>query len=139
MLTTPIKIAKGVFEGIDPNVLLSSTVYKIGKAFDPDLTCFVVPGIGIPLGFLFFTPFMFNPLNLIYYGLGLWYEDNSSSDKNKADSQKRKFIDDLLNKAGSLEGINCEEVKNHNDVLKFNSLGYYVKLNSDGSTSDVIT
>jgi len=129
LLTTPIKIAKGLFEGIDPNVLLSSTIYKIGKAFDPDLTCFVVPGIGLPLGFLFFTPFMFNPLNLIYYGLGLWYEDDSSNDKNKADSQKRKFIDDLLNKAGTLEGINCEEVKDHNDVLKFNSLGYYVNPN----------
>lgn len=126
IFTTPIKIAKGLIEGIDPNVALSSGIYKVGKTFEPELTSFLIPAIGVPLGFWIFSPFMFNPFNIIYYALGLWYEDGNSNGQNKAEEQKRKYIEDLLNNTGINASINCEDALQHSDVVKFDNFGYYV-------------
>lgn len=112
LLLTPIKIAKGFIEATDPNVAIVSTTYKVAKQFEPDIPSYVVPGVGVSLAIagifappLF--PFALNPMNGAYYGLGLWYEDNNSDEKNKSDARKRKYLNDLIDSASGAETISC--------------------------------
>jgi len=132
LLSIPVKIAKGFIEGADLNAGVSSTIYKIGRMFDENLTSFVVPAVGVPLGFLGlipfspFMPFAWNPFNIIYYAGLLWYEDNSS-DSEKAQEQKRNYINGLFNTEANLSS--CEAAKDHSDIIKLQPApkDYYIK------------
>jgi hypothetical protein len=112
LLLTPIKIAKGFIESTDANVAAISTVYKVAKQFEPDIPSYTVPAVGVPLAIagLFsppLFPFALNPMNGAYYGLGLWYEDNNSDEKNKSDARKRKYLNDLIDSAAEAKTISC--------------------------------
>lgn len=129
LLTTPAKIAKGFIEATDPNVAIVSTTYKIAKQFEPDIPSYTIPAVGLPMGLLGLIPFSpllpvaLNPLNGAYYGLGLWYEDSNSNEKNKSDAKKRKYLNDLLDSAASGKEQACGE--DNKEIIKQDEQDFY--------------
>jgi hypothetical protein len=127
VFTAPLKIVKGYAEASDPNVALTSGIYKLGKLVQPDLPSYLIPAAGVPLGVasIFIPPmlpFAMNIVNSFYYGAGLWAE-GFGDDLTKKKEAMKKFTDSLL-EAQTITGELCENVKNHSDVLKFDDKKY---------------
>jgi len=113
LLTTPIKILKGIVESSEPNVALISTVYKTAKSLKPDLTSAIIPAVSIPLGTLptpVTSPMPFiNPLlTTTYFATLAWYEDGPGL----AD-----MADEWVNNLGK-EEINCDDIYNQDNFYE---------------------
>ncbi len=117
---TPKLIAKGYIETTDPNVALSSGIYKIAKTFSQDVSSATIPLVGIPLAIAgsipgsFLMPFGFNLYNSLYYATGMWYEE-----------PKKNTIDAAIGQTQE----NCTDTTNP-DELKVDTEGYYTALYS---------
>lgn len=131
MITTPIKILKGVAETTEPNLSLVSKLYLGAKTLKPDLSSLFIPAVSIPLGIptpvsLPIIPFVNLPLALAYFGSLAWFSDDISFN---FDSSKDAAIS-ALNK--NLNGLNCEQKTSSNrDNTYFKS--YQTKQNSSYS------
>lgn len=108
LISTPISIFKGFMEASEPNIQLSTTIYRFGKQMNPELTSWIRPSISIPLGTIptpitSVLPFTNPVLSLIYFATGLWYEDAAISPADK----NNNLIKDLA--ANPNSDLSCEE------------------------------
>jgi len=128
MITTPIKILKGVAETTEPNLSLVSKLYLGAKTLNPDLSSVFIPAVSIPLGLPTpvsppILPFVNLPLALAYFGSLAWFSDDISFN---LDSSK-EAANNALNK--NVNGINCEQkILSNRDSTYFKS--YTTKNNS---------
>ncbi len=108
LVKTPIKIIKGMAEGSEPNIALTSTVYKTLKTVKPDLTSLIIPATSIPLGTIptpITCPLPFiNPiLASVYFASLAWYDDDVNP--------LQKGLEDLEKSIG-LPEVDCRNIKN---------------------------
>jgi len=108
LVTTPINIFKAFMEGSEPNIALSTAVYRFGKTVYPELSSAIRPAISLPLGLIptpltSLLPFTNPVLSVIYFATGLWYEDDNQNQTNK----NTNLINNLANNIDS--NISCDE------------------------------
>jgi hypothetical protein len=110
LIETPLKIAKGFIELVDPNLFLASNLYKISKAYDPNISSTLIPALSLAELFLFIFP---NPLFYpIYMGFGLWYENNDKDSKNAS------FLKKALKEFGAVQTQNITCPVPNDDIVK---------------------
>lgn len=85
LITTPIKILKGVAESTEPNIALTSTAFKLARTFVPKLPSFIIPAVSIPLGTIptpITCPLPFiNPLlATAYFATFGWYDEKPANE-----------------------------------------------------------
>lgn len=128
LFKTPYLIFKGYAEMSEPNLLISTSIYKVLSAIIPETPSFIIPPTS-GLIFLAGVP----PINPIVYGLYLgglfWYEDKS----NNSDASKKSM---LLNAfESSMLDRNCENITNFNsDKVRLNSDKVYEILITQSAT-----
>lgn len=121
LVKAPLMIVKGFMEVADPNVALSSAQYKIAKSFIPDYPSWSIPTVGIPLGITAYFipaifPFRLDIYNGAYYASGLWNDDIWKT-------PEKDNVEDAINKLAAFD-IDCDSIKNHNDIIKLDNEGY---------------
>jgi len=119
LLKTPFLIFKGFAEMSEPNLLISSSIYKTLSLFVPETPSFIIPptsGILFATGISFVNPIVY----FLYLGGFFWYEDKSNNSDIAKKSMLLKFAE------GSGEDMNCESItNNNNDLVKLNNEGIY--------------
>jgi len=119
LIKTPYLIFKGYAESSEPNLLISSGVYRILSAIIPETPSLMIPANS---GLLALAGLL--PINPIVYGIYLaglfWYEDKSSN----KDAATKSMLLNMLEKSTS--DMNCETVTNNNpDKIVLNQEGIY--------------
>ncbi len=120
LIQTPIKIFKAFVEGSEPNIALSSTIYKTAKFFIPETPSFIIPGISLPLGLIptpltCLIPFTNPILSLIYFATLLWYEDGT-----------QETNEDTADQWFDIENVDCSShIMSNKEIIEVNNFGYY--------------
>lgn len=117
LLTTPLKILKGVAESSEPNIAITSTAFKIGRAFVPELPSIIIPAVSIPLGTIptpITCPLPFiNPLLAAAYFATLgWLDEKEAKSATKA-------LEEVFNNA-TTASLNCSDTFNQ-DLFYLNN------------------
>lgn len=138
LIETPIRIIKAQAELSEPNIAVTSKLFKAAKALKPDLPSILIPATSIPLG-LIPTPItcplpFLNPILAgVYFGTLAWYEDGNFF----IDLVNKKSQESLNSLLGNIEKekIDCSTVKNEDETsLKPYPLNVAVTDNNDYSS-----
>lgn len=135
IIESTLEVVKGFVETTDFNIALSSSTYKIIKslaALNPDpnnqvkVSSVLIPAMSIPLAIpippapLGIVPWTSIPLAIIYFVLGLWYED----DKEDKDKTQKDFLAIAFNNFSNRD-INCDTLSG-GEIISKDETGYYV-------------
>lgn len=118
LIKAPYLIFKGFAEMSEPNLLVSSGIYKVLSSFVPDTPSFTIP---ISSGALAFVIPPVNPIVYVLYLAGLfWYEDKSN---NNEKAQKSMLLAALQSNDTAFD---CEQIQQDNpDLITLNQEGVY--------------
>lgn len=112
LITTPLTVTKAFAEGSEPNLAIVTTVFKLARAFVPELPSFLIPAVSLPA--IFYIP-PINPILFgLYHGLLMWYDENNLKDPSL--SSKDEFLKSLSGGMGSAgQAPDCSNTINNDN------------------------